>query len=73
MEQAQRFFQFVLRRPVLRTAIVLSIMAVLTILHLEITFSRLGDAASNLVIIAGEAWPPDFSVLTNRAAWAYPP
>ena len=73
MGEIQRLSQFVLRRPILRTAIVLGIMAVLAILHLEITLSRLGDAASNLVIIAGEAWPPDFSVLTNRAAWAYPP
>ena len=73
MGEIQRVSQFVLRRPILRTAIVLGIMAVLAVLHLEITLSRLGDAASNLVIIAGEAWPPDFSVLTDRAAWAYPP
>ena len=64
MGEIQRLSQFVLRRPILRTTIVLGIMAVLAVIHLEITLSRLGDAASNLVIIAGEAWPPDFSVLT---------
>ena len=45
MGEIQRLSQFVLRRPILRTAIVLGIMAVLAVLHLEITLSRLGDAA----------------------------
>ena len=73
MIDTPRFVQFVVRRPILRTAIILAIFAVLAIFHLEVNLSRLGDAASNLVVIAGEAWPPDFSILTKRASWAYPP
>ena len=73
MSDAPQFVQFVVRRPILRTAIILAIFAVLAIFHLEVNLSRLGDAASNLVVIAGEAWPPDFSILTKRASWAYPP
>lgn len=73
MSDTPRFVQFVVRRPILRTAIILAIFAVLAIFHLEVNLSRLGDAASNLVVIAGEAWPPDFSILTKRASWAYPP
>ena len=73
MSDTPRLVQFVVRRPILRTAIILAIIAVLAIFHLEVNISRLGDAASNLVVIAGEAWPPDFSILTKRASWAYPP
>ncbi len=73
MSDAPRLIQFVVRRPILRTILILAIFAVLAIFHLEINLSRLGDAASNLVVIAGEAWPPDFSILTKRASWAYPP
>ena len=73
MSDTSRLVQFVVRRPILRTAIILAIFAVLAIFHLEVNLSRLGDAASNLVVIAGEAWPPDFSILTKRASWAYPP
>ncbi|RZP10331.1 MAG: ABC transporter permease subunit, partial [Candidatus Poseidoniales archaeon] len=73
MSDTPRLVQFVVRRPILRTAIILAIFAVLAIFHLEVNLSRLGDAASNLVVIAGEAWPPDFSILTERASWAYPP
>ena len=73
MSDTPRLVQFVVRRPILRTAIILVIIAVLAIFHLEVNISRLGDAASNLVVIAGEAWPPDFSILTKRASWAYPP
>jgi len=73
MSDTPQFVQFVVRRPILRTAIILAIFAVLAIFHLEVNLSRLGDAASNLVVIAGEAWPPDFSILTKRASWAYPP
>ncbi len=73
MSDTPRLVQFVVRRPILRTAIILAIFAVLAIFHLEVNLSRLGDAASNLVVIAGEAWPPDFSILTKRASWAYPP
>jgi len=73
MSETPRLVQFVVRRPILRTAIILAIIAVLAIFHLEVNISRLGDAASNLVVIAGEAWPPDFSILTKRASWAYPP
>ena len=73
MSDTPRLVQFVVRRPILRTGIILAIFAVLAIFHLEVNLSRLGDAASNLVVIAGEAWPPDFSILTERASWAYPP
>ena len=73
MSDTPRLVQFVVRRPILRTSIILAIFAVLAIFHLEVNLSRLGDAASNLVVIAGEAWPPDFSILTKRASWAYPP
>ena len=73
MSDTPRLVQFVVRRPILRTAIILAIIAVLAIFHLEVNISRLGDAASNLVVIAGEAWPPDFSILTKRESWGYPP
>ena len=73
MSDAPHFIQFVVRRPIMRTTIILVMFATFAIFHLEINLSRLGDAFSNLVVIAGEAWPPDFSILTNRASWAYPP
>ena len=73
MSDTSRVVQIFLKRPMIRVALVLSVLSVLVASHLRITLSRLGDASSNLRVITQEAWPPDFSVVTDRAAWAYPP
>ena len=73
MSDTSRVVQIFLKRPMIRVALVLSILSVLVASHLRITLSRLGDASSNLRVITQEAWPPDFSVVTDRASWAYPP
>jgi len=73
MRDTPRAVQILLKRPMIRVALVILILSSLIISHLEITLSRLGDASSNLKVITQEAWPPDFSVLTDRASWAYPP
>ena len=73
MRDTPRAVQILLKRPMIRVALVILILSSLIISHLQITLSRLGDASSNLKVITQEAWPPDFSVLTDRASWAYPP
>ena len=73
MRDTPRAVQILLKRPMIRVASVILILSSLIISHLQITLSRLGDASSNLKVITQEAWPPDFSVLTDRASWAYPP
>ena len=73
MSDTSRVVQIFLKRPMIRVALVLSALSVLVASHLRITLSRLGDASSNLRVITQEAWPPDFSVVTDRASWAYPP
>ena len=73
MSDTSRVVQIFLKRPMIRVALVLSVLSVLVASHLRITLSRLGDASSNLRVITHEAWPPDFSVVTDRASWAYPP
>ena len=73
MSDTYRVVQIFLKRPMIRVALVLSVLSVLVASHLRITLSRLGDASSNLRVITQEAWPPDFSVVTDRASWAYPP
>ena len=73
MSDTSRVVQIFLKRPMIRVALVLSVLSVLVASHLRITLSRLGDASSNLRVITQEAWPPDFSVVTDRASWAYPP
>ena len=73
MSDTSRVMQIFLKRPMIRVALVLSVLSVLVASHLRITLSRLGDASSNLRVITQEAWPPDFSVVTDRASWAYPP
>ena len=73
MSDTSRVVQIFLKRPMIRVALVLSVLSVLVASHLRITLSRLGDASSNLGVITQEAWPPDFSVVTDRASWAYPP
>ena len=73
MSDTSRGGQIFLKRPMIRVALVLSVLSVLVASHLRITLSRLGDASSNLRVITQEAWPPDFSVVTDRASWAYPP
>ena len=73
MSDTSRVVQIFLKRPMIRVALVLSVLSVLVASHLRITLSRLGDASSNLKVITQEAWPPDFSVVTDRASWAYPP
>ena len=73
MSDTSRVGQIFLKRPMIRVALVLSVLSVLVASHLRITLSRLGDASSNLRVITQEAWPPDFSVVTDRASWAYPP
>ena len=73
MNDTSRVVQIFLKRPMIRVALVLSVLSVLVASHLRITLSRLGDASSNLRVITQEAWPPDFSVVTDRASWAYPP
>ena len=73
MSDTSRVVQIFLKRPMIRVALVLLVLSVLVASHLRITLSRLGDASSNLRVITQEAWPPDFSVVTDRASWAYPP
>lgn len=73
MSDTSRVVQIFLKRPMIRVTLVLSVLSVLVASHLRITLSRLGDASSNLRVITQEAWPPDFSVVTDRASWAYPP
>ena len=73
MSDTSRVVQIFLKRPMIRVALVLSVLSALVASHLRITLSRLGDASSNLRVITQEAWPPDFSVVTDRASWAYPP
>ena len=73
MSDTSRVVQIFLKRPMIRVALVLLPLSVLVASHLRITLSRLGDASSNLRVITQEAWPPDFSVVTDRASWAYPP
>ena len=73
MSDTSRVVQIFLKRPMIRVALVLSVLSVLVASHLRIPLSRLGDASSNLRVITQEAWPPDFSVVTDRASWAYPP
>ena len=73
MSDTSRVVQIFLKRPMIRVALVLLVLSVLVASHLRITLSRLGDASSNLKVITQEAWPPDFSVVTDRASWAYPP
>ena len=73
MSDTSRVVQIFLKRPMIRVALVLLGLSVLVASHLRITLSRLGDASSNLRVITQEAWPPDFSVVTDRASWAYPP
>ncbi len=56
--------------------IVVAVLAVLVILvtgHLGITGPNLARGWENLLIIAAESFPPDWSVLTERASWANPP
>ncbi|MEC7706731.1 MAG: ABC transporter permease subunit [Candidatus Thermoplasmatota archaeon] len=72
MRDTSRVLQIFLKRPLIRVALALLILSILVTSHLQITLSRLGKASSNLEVIAQEAWPPDFSVLTDRASWAYP-
>ncbi|MEE2606902.1 MAG: hypothetical protein VX402_03685, partial [Candidatus Thermoplasmatota archaeon] len=73
MSDTSRVVQIFLKRPMIRVALVLLGLSILVASHLRITLSRLGDASSNLRVITQEAWPPDFSVVTDRASWAYPP
>lgn len=73
MSETPRVVQIFLKRPMIRVALFAIILSVMITSHLQITLSRLGNASSNLKVIAQEAWPPDFSVVTDRASWAYPP
>ena len=73
MSETPRVVQIFLKRPMIRVALFALILSVMITSHLQITLSRLGNASSNLKVIAQEAWPPDFSVVTDRASWAYPP
>ena len=68
-----RALQAIAKRTLLKVTLVFTLFSILAIAHLQISISRIGEAASNLLVIWGEAWPPDFSVLTNRASWAHPP
>jgi len=69
----KRIFQAIAKRTLLKVTLVFTLFSILTIAHLQISISSIGEAATNLLVIWGEAWPPDFSVLTNRASWAHPP
>ena len=73
MSESPRLVKILVRRPILRASLLLAIIAILAIFHLEISLIELGDVFSNLLIIANDSWPPDFSVLSDRASWAYPP
>ena len=61
------------KRPRLLAMLVSGLLAILVSIHLRITGPSLAQGFDNLLIILSEAWPPDFSVLTNRASWANPP
>ncbi len=73
MSESPHFLQILVQRPILRSSLLLAIIAILSIYHLDISLIGLGDMFSNLLIITNDAWPPDFSVLSDRASWAYPP
>jgi len=61
------------QRPILRAAVILSIVTLLITNHLQITIWKLLDGWSNLKKLGSEAFPPDFTVLTERAGWTHPP
>ncbi len=67
-----RLMQLVTRRPVLRIGLIIVVLLILIINHLGITLVKLVEGAGNLSRLGAEALPPDFSVLTERAGWAYP-
>ena len=67
-----RLMQLVTRRPVLRIGLIIVVLLILIINHLGITLWKLVEGAGNLKRLGAEALPPDFSVLTERAGWAYP-
>ena len=67
-----RLMQLVTRRPVLRIGLIIVVLLILIINHLGITLWKLVEGAGNLSRLGAEALPPDFSVLTERAGWAYP-
>ncbi|MCH2348914.1 MAG: phosphonate ABC transporter, permease protein PhnE [Candidatus Poseidoniales archaeon] len=61
------------KRPRLLTLSGLGLLAIIVAVHLQISGPSLAQGFDNLLVILAEAWPPDFSVLTNRASWANPP
>ena len=63
----------IIRRPILRTLILLGIITVIVTNHLQITIWKLLDGWNNLQKLGSEAFPPDFTVLTERAGWTHPP
>lgn len=65
--------QNVRKRPRLVALAVVAILAYLVSKHLEVTGPNLSRGLDNLLIIISEAFPPDFSILTNRASWSNPP
>ena len=66
------FYQFLKNRPVIRSFFILILLALIAIRHLEINFADFSRASTNLTILVNEAFPPDFSVITDRAAWSKP-
>lgn len=70
--QFSDFLQLLRKRPRILVMAGLAILAVLTAEHLQIGGPSLSRGWENLLIILSEAFPPDFSVLTNRASWANP-
>ena len=66
-------FRQILRRPLLRTSIILVLITILVTNHLQITIWKLVEGWSNLLKLGSEALPPDFTVLTERAGWTHPP
>jgi len=61
------------KRPGIIFSLLLIVVAYASALHLRITPSNLASAWRNLKVIAGEALPPDWRVVTERAGWASPP
>ena len=72
-ERISDSIRLIIRRPILRTSIILGMITIFVTNHLQITIWKLVDGWSNLLKLGSEALPPDFTVLTERAGWTHPP
>lgn len=73
MNFLSRGLQIFEKRTMPKLLLFIGVVSIISVLHLQITISNIGDAISNFSILGREAWPPDFTVVTKRASWAHPP